>query len=125
MDKKKILAVDDNKTSLKLLELRLNASGFSVITATDGEKAIELAKSSLPDLIVMDINMPGMDGGEAADCLKNDPETKHIPIIFLTSLLSKEEAAAQGGTIGGRFFLAKPFEASVLVKEIRKRVFDS
>jgi putative two-component system response regulator len=79
-----------------------------------------LAQKWQPDLIVLDIMMPKMDGCEAAEILKRDPNTKDIPIIFLTSLLSKGEEEKNPGRTG-QAYLAKPYEESRLLEEIRRR----
>jgi CheY-like chemotaxis protein len=117
----KILVVDDDKVTLKMLEKSLSGNGFSLAQATCGKDAVFLAKNWRPDLIVLDIMMPEMDGCEAAEILKRNPDTRHIPIIFLTSLLSKaEENRRVGGA--GHVYLAKPYDESVLLAEIHKKV---
>ena len=81
MEKKKILAVDDEAEVLLLLKKRLESANFQVITASNGASAIELAKKENPDLIILDILMPELDGSETAAMLHNDPKTKDIPIL--------------------------------------------
>src|SRR5262245_2423795 len=81
----KILCVEDNADNLLMLQRRLTRRGFEVTISTDGAESLEWAKTLLPDLIVMDLNLPGLDGWEATRRLKNQPETKHIPIIVLRS----------------------------------------
>ena len=91
MDQKKILIVDDENDVLILLKKGLTVKGYFVITATNGEDAIVLARSKHPDLIILDVLMPGMDGPEVDAKLKEDPKTKDIPIMFLTGLYTKKE----------------------------------
>ncbi len=115
---KKILVVDDEKDVLFMLEKRLTAEGYSVITTTNGTNAIALAKSQHPDIIILDIVMPGMDGGEVAAKLREHPLTRSIPVIFLTVLLSKEEEHQENHMIGSNITLAKPFDTEELLAQI-------
>lgn len=116
----KILAVDDEKDVLFMLEKRLAAKGYSVITATNGPNAIDLAKSQHPDIIILDIAMPGMDGGEVAAKLKEHPLTRSIPVIFLTALLSKTEEYQENHMIGSNITFAKPFDTEELLAQINE-----
>jgi DNA-binding response OmpR family regulator len=122
MSKKKILAVDDEADVLVLLEKRLGASGYEVLKASSGEEAIKIAKTEAPDLIILDILMPGMDGSETAAKLHNDPKTKNIPILFLTCLFTKREEHIEGHEVGRNLFVAKPYDPSDLLKEIEKLI---
>jgi two-component system, cell cycle response regulator DivK len=81
----KILLVEDNEMNRDMLSRRLIKKGFELVMAMDGEQAIEMARSGSPDLILMDISLPGLDGWEATRRLKAMPETKAIPIIALTA----------------------------------------
>src|SRR3546814_19032895 len=78
----RILVVDDIPANVKLLEVKLTAEYFDVVTAPDGPAAIERARSDAPDLILADVMMPGMDGFEICRLLKADPETSHIPLVM-------------------------------------------
>ena len=89
MDTKTILIVDDEQDVLSVLKAGLTSKGYSIITAIDGEHALTLARSKQPDLIILDVMMPGMDGPEVAIKLKDSLKTKDIPVIFLTSLYTK------------------------------------
>jgi len=91
LSNRKILIVDDDKIILKILEKWLTVAGYSVIKAFDGIEAIEKAKTYLPDLIILDIMMPKMTGPDAANAIKQDPLTKDIPIMFLSSFIKKKE----------------------------------
>lgn len=122
MDKKKILVVDDERDVLVVLEGRLKKAGYDVIAADSGEMAIIRAKHEKPDLILLDIVMPRMDGQAVAQKLRSDVETKNIPIIFLTCLFTKEDEANVGHRVADNFFIAKPYDASELISEIKKHI---
>ena len=81
----KILLVEDNEMNRDMLSRRLLKAGFEMVLAVDGEQAVDLARSEAPDLILMDISLPGLDGWEATRLLKTMPETRSIPIIALTA----------------------------------------
>ena len=87
----KILVVDDEVDVLTLIKIELESEGYQVFTATTGGEAINKAKQTLPDLILMDVILPDMTGGEAIKALKKDPAMSRIPAIFLTALFSKKE----------------------------------
>jgi DNA-binding response OmpR family regulator len=118
--KKKILVVDDEKDVLFMLEKRLTAEGYSVITTTKSTNAIALAKSQHPDIIILDIVMPGMDGGEVAAKLREHPLTRSIPVIFLTALLTKTEEYQGNHTISSNITFAKPFDTEELLAQIKE-----
>ena len=122
MEKKKILVVDDDETALRLLEHHLSSAGYQVITANDGKEGVELVRGEKPNLVLLDIYMTTMGGAEAADILRRDPQTKDIPIIYLTGILTKDEEDQYGHEIGGNFFMAKPYDIQELLKEIQKRI---
>ncbi len=81
----KILLVEDNEMNRDMLSRRLLKQGFEMVIAVDGEQAVDLARSEAPDLILMDISLPGLDGWEATRLLKTMPETRSIPIIAITA----------------------------------------
>lgn len=120
--RQKILIVDDEKDALTVLEKRLSTAGYSVIKADNGKDAVRLAKDEQPDLILLDIGMPFMDGGMVAEALKNDPITKDIPIVFLTCLFTKRDEAREGHIIADNFFIAKPYNPEELLREIKKQL---
>ena len=91
MSNKTILTVDDEERVLQLINDILSTKGYDVLTAASGKEAIRKSKKSLPDLIVMDIMMPDIDGAEAVKLLKEDPATKDIPILFLSGIIMKED----------------------------------
>jgi CheY-like chemotaxis protein len=115
----KVLIVDDEEDVLLMLGKRLTASGYSVITATNGKDAIALAKSQHPDIIILDIIMPEMDGGEVAAELEKHPSTGSIPVILLTAILSKTEEKRYGSVVGGHITLAKPLDAEKLLYQMK------
>lgn len=116
---KKILVVDDDIVHLKIVEKILIAAGYTVAKAMDGKDALVIAREWNPDLILLDIMMPGMDGGETAEALRKNLLTKDIPILFLTSLLTKKEEGERKSLLG-RKFMAKPFNPDELLKEIKE-----
>ena len=124
MESTTILVVDDEKKIRELLDLRLSAEGFQVIQAVDGEEGVAQARKHSPDLILMDVMMPKMDGAEAVNELRQDPATKDIPVIFLTSMITNEEETSQAFGIQldvkQHRFIAKPFETPSLIAEIHK-----
>ncbi|WP_055075435.1 EAL domain-containing protein [Pseudanabaena sp. 'Roaring Creek'] len=106
--KVKILLVDDTRYNLQILSIMLVNQGYVVLEATNGIKAIELAKKYLPNLILLDIKMPQMDGYQVCAILKNNPITQNIPIIFISAIENVEEKV-EAFAIGGIDFINKPF----------------
>ena len=121
MEVKKILIVDDDEVFLKMLEKTLISSGYSISQATNGKDAVDIAKDWRPHLIILDIMMPEMDGGETALVLEKDPATKNIPIIFMTSLLKKEDENKLTYS-KKRSYMAKPYNKDELLAEIAKKL---
>jgi CheY-like chemotaxis protein len=117
--KKKILVVDDDPTTLKMLEGILGAAGYDVVRASAGQDAIDLAREQKPDLLVLDIELPGMDGINVAFKLRELPETKNIPIVFLSALMGKEIERETSATPRSSF-LRKPVIKDVLLGELKK-----
>jgi CheY-like chemotaxis protein len=115
--KKKILVVDDNQLTLKMLEKILSNSGYAVLPASSGGDALTIARKKHPDLLLLDIALPDIDGIRVACSLKDDPDTEHIPVIFISSLLD-EEIRKKGAVCPGSRFLRKPLNAEELLKEI-------
>jgi DNA-binding response OmpR family regulator len=103
-----VLVVEDDNEMRELLRLELEAEGFTVLTATNGAKAVSAARSEEPDVILMDVQMPVMNGFEATEVLKDDHDTRHIPIIMITSLERKEDII-KGLEAGATDYITKPF----------------
>jgi signal transduction histidine kinase len=112
-----ILIVDDNPTNLAVLSQALKSAGLKVRVAADGESAIELVLSKSPTLILLDVQMPGIDGFETCRRLKANPETKAIPIIFTTALADTENKV-KGLSIGAVDYITKPFEETEVIARV-------
>ena len=119
MRKGKILVVDDEVYITQILEFSLGAEGFEVITANNGELAVEKAIQAQPDLIVLDIMMPVLDGYETCRRLKRQSETKNIPIILLTAK-GREADKRLGFEVGAVDYIIKPFSPNRLVGRIEE-----
>ena len=120
--KKKILIVDDELPIIRLLSLRLKAKNLDVISAHDGYQCVEMAKLELPDLILLDIKMPGGGGINAFKNLKKIDKTKAIPVIFITAYPS-DEVKTMVMEMGAQGFIAKPFDTKLLNESINKILF--
>lgn len=117
-EKKKILLIDDDQTICEFTEAVLERTGkFEVISTSIALKGVQLAEEQKPDLILLDVNMPDIDGGEVAQRLGRNPLTRDIPVVFLTSLMRKEEER-ELHTINERMFIAKPVTAHDLIERI-------
>lgn len=116
--KQKILAVDDETDILKLLQYNLTNAGFEFISAEDGPEAIELARGSLPDLIILDLMLPNMDGNEVLKRLKADTETSGIPVLMLTAR-GEEIDRVLGLELGADDYIVKPFSPRELVLRVK------
>lgn len=118
MAKQTILVVDDEKDLLDLIEYNLKKEGFDVLRAENGEKGIEVAKQNSPDLVLLDIMMPKMDGMEAVEVMRNDDDLKNIPIIFLTAR-SDEKTEVEGLNKGADDYITKPISTKKLISRIK------
>lgn len=118
MLKSTILIVDDERDILDLIEYNLKKEGFVVVTAEDGEEGIEKARQVKPDLVLLDIMMPKMDGLNVIDLLRQDANLKDIPVIFLTAR-SDEKTEVKGLDRGADDFLTKPISTTKLVSRIK------
>ena len=118
-----LLLVEDNEDNRIIYSTVLRHLGYVVIEAQDGVEAVECARSALPDLILMDISIPRMDGWEATRVLRADPRTRAIPIIALTAhaLADDRERASE---VGFTTYLATPIEPRVVVAEVRRWIGD-
>lgn len=113
----RILAVDDEPHILKLVAFSLAARGFEVLEAVDGEQALRLAHSDTPDLILLDVMMPGIDGYETCRRLKADPQTAEIPVVML-SAKSQQAEKTVGLQAGALDYICKPFTPRELVRQV-------
>jgi two-component system phosphate regulon response regulator PhoB len=118
MPKESILVVEDEEDILELVKYNLAKEGYRVCGAATGEVGLKTARSSLPDLIVLDLMLPGIDGLEVCKILKNDSKTQHIPVIMLTAK-SEDSDIITGLEIGADDYLAKPFTPKVLIARVR------
>ena len=114
---KKILVADDQKELVEVLKLRFENDGYEVVEAYTGEECLEKAKKELPDLIIMDVAMPQMDGYEAVREIKGDEATKHIPIFMLTGKDQMEDIFRMEGV---QEYIVKPFDFEALSGMVQK-----
>lgn len=114
----KVLVVDDVMPNVLLLKVMLSNEKFNIITASNGEQAIEQVRNERPDLILLDVMMPGLTGYDVAQVLQKDAETAKIPIIFLTALNTSEDIV-RGFHMGGSDFISKPFNKEVLLVRVK------
>lgn len=118
MSKQTILVVDDEQDLLDLIEYNLRQEGYHVLKAENGKDGIQMAKEHMPDLVLLDIMMPQMDGIEVCDRMREDPTLTHIPIIFLTAR-SDEKTEIEGLNKGADDFITKPISTSKLISRIK------
>jgi two-component system cell cycle response regulator DivK len=116
---KQILVIEDHEDNRRILRDLLTSAGFDVVEATTGEDGVALAETHRPDLILMDIQLPGLDGYEATRRIKANPTLRHIPVIAVTSYaLSGDEAKAK--EVGCDGYVAKPFSPRALLAKVRE-----
>jgi two-component system phosphate regulon response regulator PhoB len=118
MAKETILIVDDEEDIIELIKYNLKNEGYSILTATAGEQAIQMARQYHPDLIVLDLMLPGIDGFEVTRYLRGHEQTRHLPIIMLTAK-GEESDIVTGLELGANDYISKPFSPKVLVARIR------
>ena len=120
-EKKKVLLIDDDAMVIELVKASLHGSEFEVLTASDGESGIEEARKMKPDVILLDIMMPNLDGLTTCNYLKKIPETKNIPIIFLSAKKTDVGHKVAMST-GASDYIIKPFDPEDLLIRLRKAV---
>jgi DNA-binding response OmpR family regulator len=115
--------VDDEPSMTRMLRRNLETNGkYEVRTENSGEAAVAAARAFHPDFILLDVMMPGVDGGEVASRLKDDKALAKIPVVFLTAIVKKDETAPTGSNIGGCEYLAKPVKTEDLLACIEKHL---
>ncbi|TIR45917.1 MAG: response regulator, partial [Mesorhizobium sp.] len=117
-DPPRILAVDDTPENLEILRMRLEANGYEVVTAADGEEGLAKARELTPDLILLDIMMPKLDGISVVRMLKQDQSLRSIPVILVTAKADTRDVV-EGLDAGGDDYLTKPFEHRALLARVR------
>lgn len=116
---KRILVVDDEVNITEMLNLRLEASGYEVLQANDGQEGLKIAKEEQPDLIILDLMLPKLDGYKVCRLLKFDEQYKHIPIIMFTAK-AQESDIKLGKETGADAYVTKPFDSKVLISKIEE-----
>ena len=114
----RILVVDDIEANVRLLQAKLEAEYYEVLTAEDGPTALAVAAAEKPDIVLLDVMMPGMDGFAVCRRLKDDAETRHIPVVLLTALDGRADRVA-GLEAGADDFLTKPIDDVMLFARVR------
>ena len=119
-----MLVVDDDDVIRQLITVNLELEGFDVVTAVDGQDALEKVKDAQPQVITLDVMMPRLDGWEAAARLRSDPDTAHIKVILL-SARAQEADLQRGERIGVDAYLTKPFDPDELIDLVRRLMTDA
>ncbi|MDD5496773.1 MAG: response regulator [Candidatus Omnitrophica bacterium] len=118
---KRILIVDDEAQLVEMVKMRLEAAGYEVITSYDGQDGFEKARDERPDLIILDLMLPKMDGYKVCGLLKNDARYSKIPIIMFTARAQDEDIKI-GKDLGAEEYVTKPFDAKLLLAKIKERI---
>ena len=121
MAKKRLLLVDDEVELVEMIKFRLEASGYEVLTANDGQSALETARREKPDLIILDVMLPKMDGYKVCNLLKKDTRYANIPIMMFTAKAMDADIKL-GQEVSADAYLTNPFEPKVLLEKIRELV---
>ena len=115
----KILAVDDERHIVRLIQVNLERAGYEVVTAFDGKDALEKVELENPDLVILDVTLPDMDGFEMLQNLRKNPATRELPVIMLTAK-SQDAGGFQGWQSGADCYLTKPFDLRELTSFVRR-----
>ena len=118
MSKEKILIIEDEKDIVKMLDYNLKKEGFKVLSANNGEDGLDMARKENPDLALLDLMLPGMDGLDVCKAIKNDAKTAHIPIIILTAKVQEADKIV-GLELGADDYVTKPFSPRELIARIK------
>ena len=119
MSKKKILIVEDEESLLKLESILLTSRGYEVKGVADGRAALDALAAMKPDLVLLDIMLPEMDGFEVSRQIKGDEATRHIPVIMLTAKKSREDMV-KGEEVGADWYITKPFMSAMVIETIQR-----
>ena len=114
----RVLVVDDILPNVKLLEAKLSTEYYEVLTATSGAEALKKVATENPDIVLLDVMMPGMDGFEVCSIIKRNPETAHIPVVMVTALTDAQDKV-RGLEAGADDFLSKPINDTALMARVR------
>ena len=118
---KRVLIADDDPVILRLIQVNLELEGYDVITANNGQEAVDKATAEHPDLVILDIMMPRLDGYQACEKLKASDETKDIPVIFL-SAKAQQGDIEKGESFGVAAYLTKPFDPTELLEVVEQQL---
>lgn len=121
MAKKKILLVDDEKDLVETIKFRLEANDYDVIIAYDGQEALDKARKEKPDLVILDLMLPKIDGYKVCRMLKFDEKYKKIPIVLFTAR-AQESDQKMGKEVGADAYITKPFEPKALLDKIKELI---
>jgi CheY-like chemotaxis protein len=116
----KILVVDDEPDIIRFVTKILESRGHQVVTASDGPDALMRVTNDAPDVVVLDLNIPRMDGFEVCRAIKSDPGTKHIPVVMMTAAYVRVEDADHGTNLGADEYVIKPFLREVLIHNVER-----
>ena len=119
MPKQKILIVEDEESLLKLESILLTSKGYEVRGVSNGQQALDAIAEEHPDLVLLDIMLPEIDGFEVCQRIKDDPATKGIPVIMLTAKKSREDMA-RGEKVGADWYITKPFKSAMVIETIQR-----
>jgi len=121
--KRRLLLIDDEAAFTRIAKLNLEATGsYDVYVENNGSRALEAAREFAPDLILLDVIMPDVDGGDIGGQIRSDPALSHVPVVYLTAAVSQQELQGESGTIGGRVFIAKPASHRTLLTVIEREL---
>jgi len=119
VDRKKILIVEDEESLLKLESILLTSKGYDVQGVSNGIAALEVIAEEPPDLVLLDIMLPEMDGFEVCRRIKENEQSRHIPVIMLTAKKSREDMA-RGEDVGADWYITKPFKSAMVIETIQR-----
>ena len=121
--KTRLLLIDDEAAFTRIAKLNLEATGaYEVRVENDGSRALQAAREFAPDLILLDVIMPDVDGGDVGGQIRSDPALGHVRVVYLTAAVSQEELQGESGRIGGRVFVAKPVSHRTLLAVIEREL---